>query len=448
MNATNTKMQIRDTPNKPVHSVTSNDNMPYEIAFWMCFVAFILLAVYVKITEALELHWIFVIYSVAVASLIVSRYVFFMLEKPTLLPKNQYFPTLHAIIPCLNESKRVYTTVKSIFKSNYPVDKIKVTVVDDGSTDDSAIWLSKANKEFGCEIISLKTNLGKRKAIQTAMKNNKSEISVLIDSDVKLYKNGLKEIVRGFSNEKIATVCGNTGVSNANANLLTRMQELYYYLSYGLFRSAESYFKTVVCCTGSFSAYRTDVLKEVATDSWVNQKFLGRTRTFGDDRSLTRLVLSKGYDTVYQPHANASTVVPDTLVSFINQQSRWRRGYLFEAIMASTHMWKRPFGAVVLFYLSLLLVLMGPIVLIYCLVLSTLLVGTMPTGYVTAILAISILHQVFFSIFKEANVLKIGALTLMPAIPFWVFTTIILIPLAIITIKQNNWISRKSSEIN
>ena len=114
-------------------------------------------------------------------------------------------------------------------------------------------------------------------------------------------------------------------------------------------------------------------------------------------------------------------------------------------MMASTHMWKRPFGAVVLFYLSLLLVIMGPIVLVYCLVLSTLLVGTMPTGYVTAILAISILHQVFFSIFKEANVLKIGALTLMPAIPFWVFTTIILIPLALFTLKQNNWLSRNSN---
>ena len=291
----------------------------------------------------------------------------------------------------------------------------------------------------------LEKNVGKRKAIQTALKDNNSEISVLIDSDVRVSKNGLKEIVRGFSNEKIAIVCGNTGVSNANANLLTRMQELYYYLSYGLFRSAESYFKTVVCCTGSFSAYKTDVLKEVATDGWVNHKFLGKTRTFGDDRSLTRLVLSKGYDTVYQPHADASTVVPDTLGTFINQQSRWRRGYLFEAVMASTHMWKRPFGAVVLFYLSLLLVLMGPVVMIYCLVLSTLLVGTMPTGYVTAILAISILHQVFFSIFKEANVLKVGALTLMPAIPFWVFTTIILIPLAIFTLKQNNWLSRNHS---
>jgi len=112
---------------------------------------------------------------------------------------------------------------------------------------------------------------------------------------------------------------------------------------------------------------------------------------------------------------------------------------LFEAMMATTHMWKRPIGAVVLFYLSLLMLVMGPLVMIYFLVLSTLLVGTMPTGYVTAILLISILHQVFFAIFREANVIKIGAFVLLPAIPFWVFTTIILIPLAILTIRQNSW---------
>ena len=70
-------------------------------------------------------------------------------------------------------------------------------------------------------------------------------------------------------------------------------------MSYGLFRSAESYFRTVVCCTGSFSAYRSEILKSVADEKWVNQKFLGKVRTYGDDRSLTRLVLAKGYDTVY-----------------------------------------------------------------------------------------------------------------------------------------------------
>jgi len=109
-------------------------------------------------------------------------------------------------------------------------------------------------------------------------------------------------------------------------------------------------------------------------------------------------------------------------------------------------MWRRPFGAAVLFYLSLFLVMMGPIVMLYCLVLTTLLVGTIPTGYVAAILVISTLHQVFFAIFKEAHVLKVGAFTLFPAIPFWLFTTIVLIPLALISIKKKSWLTREKRE--
>ena len=422
--------------------LVTRENVPYEIAFWMCIVAFLMLVVYVKITEVLQLHWIFVVYSVAVATLTVARYVFFMLYKPILRHSGENIPTIQIIIPCWNESKNVYRTAKSIYKSRYPKGKLRITIVDDGSTDDTSIWLSKASENFDCNVITLEQNSGKRKAIQTALQGNESEITVLIDSDVHVSKNGLSEIVRGFSDENIAAVCGNTGVSNASQNLLTRMQEMYYYLSYRLFRSAESHFKTVVCCTGSFSAYRTNILKEVASDNWVEHQFLGTRRTYGDDRSLTRMVLAKGYDTVYQPHANAATFVPEDLGSFINQQSRWRKGYLFEALMASTHMWKRPFGAAVLFYLSLFLVMMGPIVMLYCLVLTTLLVGTVPTGYVAAILVISTLHQVFFAIFKEAHVLKVGAFTLFPAIPFWLFTTIVLIPLALISIRKKSWLTR------
>ena len=321
-----------------VRAFATKETMHYEIALWMCFVAFILLGAYVKVTMALELHWVFVIYSVSLATLIVGRYVFFMLYSPALIRKGKYNPEVNAIITSWNESKKVYLTVKSLVRGDYPKDKLKITVVDDGSTDDTSYWLSKASKEFGCKVITLENNRGKRNAIHAAVKECNSEITILIDSDVEVAKDGISEILRGFSNDKIAIVCGNTGVGNADTNLLTRMQEFYYYLSYGLFRSAESYFRTVVCCTGSFSAYRSEVLKSVADEEWANQKFLGKVRTYGDDRSLTRLVLAKGYDTVYQPFANALTIVPDSMSGFINQQSRWRKGYLFEAIMASSHM--------------------------------------------------------------------------------------------------------------
>ena len=101
----------------------------YEIVFWMCFVAFILLGAYVKITMALELHWFFVIYSVSLATLIVGRYVFFMLYSPSLTKKGKYNPEVNAIITSWNESKKVYLTVKSLAKGNYPRDKLKITVV-------------------------------------------------------------------------------------------------------------------------------------------------------------------------------------------------------------------------------------------------------------------------------------------------------------------------------
>ena len=106
------------------------------------------------------------------------------------------------------------------------------------------------------------------------------------------------------------------------------------------------------------------------------------------------------------------------------------KGYLYEAIMASSHMWKDQL-VVVLFYLSLLMLLMGPLVMIYFLVLSTLLVGTMPTGYVTAILVISILHR--FAIFRSKCNQNWSICSLDRAFEF---TTIILIPLLFLQLDK------------
>ena len=417
---------------------------PYEMVFWMCLVAVLMLLVYVRLTQELNLHWIFIVYSVTVASMIVGRYVFFKLYDPTLLPLDKWNPTIHIIVPCKNESRQAYLTAKSIYKTSYPHGKLTVTFVNDGSKDDTIDWLQKASKAFGFNIINLADNVGKRKAIATALKEVHSEITVLMDSDVTIETDALTEIVRGFSDDKIAAVCGYTGVANANKNLLTKMQEQYYFLSYRLFRSAEAYFRTVNCCTGSFSAYRTSALKKVL-EEWVSQTFLGSPRTFGDDRSLTHLLLKNNFDTIYHSQAKAKTRVPEDIRTFIQQQGRWRRGFLFEASNGLTHMWKRPLGAAFLFYISLLLTLMGPIVVFYYVIINPLYFGIQPLGYVTAILAITILHQIFFALFNKTDALKIGFVSLIPAIPMWVFSALLIIPLALLTLRDNRWLTRNPS---
>ena len=113
-----------DTPSvKPEHGGSTSlytrfsFTNPFELVFWMIFLALILLTVYVEFTRMLDLHWLFIIYSVAVATVIVGRYIFFSLHRPQLLPRDECNFSIHVIVPCYNESEKAYVTAKSIASS-------------------------------------------------------------------------------------------------------------------------------------------------------------------------------------------------------------------------------------------------------------------------------------------------------------------------------------------
>ena len=46
-----------------------------------------------------------------------------------------HYPGVSIIVPAWNEEATVYKTVRSILALHYPKDKLKILLVDDGSTD-------------------------------------------------------------------------------------------------------------------------------------------------------------------------------------------------------------------------------------------------------------------------------------------------------------------------
>ena len=64
-------------------------------------------------------------------------------------------------------------------------------------------------------------------------------------------------------------------------------------------RSGQSVYGGVFCTPGTLSAYRTEVIQPHLTD-WINQTFMGKPATIGEDRALSNLILSLGYRVVYQ----------------------------------------------------------------------------------------------------------------------------------------------------
>lgn len=159
-----------------------------------------------------------------------------------------------------------------------------------------------------------------------------------LDSDSVLAPDAVRRLTRQFRDPKVGAATGFVDVANIGANLLTRIQRIRYWMAFNQERAAQTRFRTVMCCSGPLGAYRSEVLRAVATD-YLNQRYAGVECTYGDDRHLTNLVLGAGYDTVFDTGAVAYTNVPERLRLFLRQQLRWNKSFYRELI------WTMPFIA-------------------------------------------------------------------------------------------------------
>ncbi|CAI8897515.1 glycosyltransferase [Methylocaldum szegediense] len=300
-------------------------------------------------------------YSIAVALFIFSRFVLSVFYKP---PKSaDISPTVSIVITAYNEEEAIYRTVECCYAIDYPADKFEVIVVDDGSTDGTLREVRLAQERWPqLTLVAFERNRGKREAMAAGARAATGEILVYVDSDSFIRRDGIKKIVQGFVDPTVAAVAGHTEVANVAKNGLTRMQQARYYVAFRVMKAAESIFGTVTCCPGCFSAYRRECVMEVL-DRWLNQRFLGVRATFGDDRSLTNMLLRK-YRIIYSSDAVATTIVPERHRKFLKQQLRWKKSWFRETLIAATFMWKKPPIAAVAFYAQFLFPIVAPILIL------------------------------------------------------------------------------------
>lgn len=251
-------------------------------------------------------------------------------------------PSLTVIIPAYNEGNMVEKSIDSVATALYPLDKLEIFVVDDGSKDDTWQYIQSAAKRYPGLVTTIRfsENRGKRAALEAGFRQAKGEIAVTIDSDSVIERNTLLAIAGPFADPNVGAVAGKVLVYNKYDGLVPRMLHVRYMLSFDFLRAAQSTYGTVYCCPGALSAYRVSVVKELL-DKWVKQTFLGELCTYGEDRALTNYVLLHGYDTVYQRTAVVKTIVPVKYIKLSKMYLRWDRSYIKEEFRFVRIVWKR-----------------------------------------------------------------------------------------------------------
>jgi N-acetylglucosaminyltransferase len=271
---------------------------------------------------------VFAAYLAAVASYLTLQVVFAerTRRRGSARPLVAQTPPVDIIIPCYNEDPAILAAcLESVSRQDYE-GSVSVHVVDDGSPNRATLDPVYAEYEGreGFRILKLETNRGKRFAQAEVITSSQGDIVIAIDSDTTIAPDGVRNMVAALDDPQVGAAMGEMLAANADTNWLTRLIDLRYWYACNQERAAQSEFGAVLCCSGPFSAYRRSVLEKVL-DDYLNQTFLGRLTTYGEDRHLTNLVLRCGSRTTYVPTAKARTTAPDRMRPFLRQQLRWNR---------------------------------------------------------------------------------------------------------------------------
>src|SRR5487761_451639 len=304
------------------------------------------------VAAAEEHHWMrFIVrptllWTIMGTLLLGFRTIFWMRYRPFPAASFDKAPHLTVIIPAYNEGAMVMKSIASVALADYPPERLEIMVVDDGSADDTWSYIESAAARFPGRITPIRfaKNRGKREALAEGFAKARGEIVVTIDSDSAIEPRALLAIAGPFRDPSVGAVAGKVAVYNRRRGLIPRMLHVRYILSFDLLRAVESSYRTVYCCPGALTAYRTSAVRSVL-ERWSAQRFWGVQCTYGEDRALTNFILEAGFDTVYQRSAVVHTIAPETYGKLCKMFLRWDRSYIREEIRFQSIVWKRPLGA-------------------------------------------------------------------------------------------------------
>ena len=394
-------------------------------------------AIYLTVNYSLVFSYFTLLYTLIVAFIAFSY-------KPC---QYDHTPSCDVIIPAFNEGKHVYKTIKSVMGSDYS--NLNIIVIDDGSTDDTRYYMEQAKRDFpSIKTIFLERNQGKKHALAAGIRESNSEIIVTIDSDSSVTADSIKNLVKPFKDGKVGAVAGNICVQNIDKGLIPKLMDIIFVFSYEILRSSQSQFGVVLCTPGALSAYRRSAV-EPLLQTWLDQRFLGKKTTIGEDRALTCLLLKSNWLVMYQESAKAYTNMPETYVNLCKMLLRWVRGDIRENILLASHIFThlsfrapRSFG-LAFHYIIFNIGILSPVVV------SPILLGYFIIYFSNAVM---MLFYMFIMILLWAIVptliyaRKKSFLHSFHAFTYSIFSLVFLmwIPLyALLTLDNNKWLTRK-----
>ena len=250
------------------------------------------------------------------------------------------YPTVTIAVPCYNEEKTIDKTIKSLLSLDYPKDKIKIFIIDDGSTDNTWNVIQKFNDNTSVVLLQ-KENGGKHTAINLALEKTDSEFFGCLDSDSMVHPQSLKRILKYFERDvKTMAVAPSIIVYNPK-NVLQYAQSIEYDMSIYT-KKMLGFMGGIHVAPGPFSIFRKKVFDELGPYHKAHNT---------EDQEIALRMQEHGYKIDHCPDAYVYTVSPNSVIKLYRQRQRWIYGFIKNLIDYRRLLFKKEYGTIALFTL-------------------------------------------------------------------------------------------------
>ncbi len=260
-------------------------------------------------------------------------------RKPVDLPEDKsLWPTVDVMIPTYNEEPDLLeVTLLSAMDIEYPKDKLKVYLLDDGGTDQRChsedpefaasarrrrLQLQALCERWGAHYVTRERNVGSKAGnINNGLLHSSGELVVIFDADHAPTKDFLLNTVGWFLKDPrmflVQTPHFFVNPDPIEKNLQTfQTMPSENEMFYKVIQRGLDYWNSAFFC-GSAAVLRRKCLRETGG-------IAGDTITEDAETALT--LHARGYNSAYIARPMISGLSPETLTSFIGQRIRWAQG--------------------------------------------------------------------------------------------------------------------------
>jgi len=232
------------------------------------------------------------------------------------------FPSCAILIPAHNEERVIGATIASMLELEYPKDKLKIIVINDGSGDRTKeIILDYARQDARVQLYDVpkgEGGKGKSRALNLGIKQAHAEVIAVYDADNTPDKHALKYLVANLiADPELGAVLGKFRTVNKNVNLLTKFINIETLSFQSMLQAGRWQMQSVATLPGT----------NFVMWSWlINQLNGWDEEALTEDSELSIRIYEEGYKIKFIPYSITYEQEPQEWKVWIKQRMRWVRG--------------------------------------------------------------------------------------------------------------------------